>query len=57
MSLGLDGFDAPSARKMLNVIPLHNIVDPQGGFKNDFQVLFLMWRLALLECKDEKPSE
>ncbi|KAJ5525632.1 hypothetical protein N7494_012282 [Penicillium frequentans] len=56
VSLGLDGFDAPSARKMLSVIPLHNIIDPQGGFKNDFQVLFLMWRLALLECKDEKPD-
>ncbi|KAJ5785015.1 Meiosis specific protein SPO22 [Penicillium pulvis] len=56
VSLGLDGFDAPSARKMLSVIPLHNIIDPQGGFKNDFQVLFLMWRLALLECKGEKPN-
>ncbi|KAJ5993853.1 Meiosis specific protein SPO22 [Penicillium sp. IBT 35674x] len=56
VSLGLDGFDAPSARKMLSVIPLHNIIGPQGGFKNDFQVLFLMWRLALLECQDEKPN-
>jgi hypothetical protein len=57
VNFGLDGFDMPSARKMLQLVPLHNIVDPQGGFKNDFQVLFLMWRLALLECKDDESSE
>ncbi|KAJ5651376.1 Meiosis specific protein SPO22 [Penicillium longicatenatum] len=57
VNFSLDGFDTPSAREMLQLIHLHNIVDSEGEFKNDFQVLFLMWRLALQECKDDNPKD
>ncbi|KAJ5758559.1 Meiosis specific protein SPO22 [Penicillium odoratum] len=56
VTFSLDCNDLSAAAEGLKLIPLHSIIDTQGKLRNEFQILFLQYRFALQDCKNDEPN-